>query len=145
MVVLNKNSSNASKSGRNFNSVSKTREPLPAPSRAASNKQAATKRSNENFFSQSIDEGSENLPGLKCFLQIFCLEKKKSRPAWDVKGRLQDMEEQMKSNKNETSLLRNRLIELETQKVQLENTAQQKQQISQEAFGQVDSLRRQLE
>jgi len=54
---------------------------------------------------------------------------KKSRPGWDLKGRLADMEEAMHHQQSESGSLRLLLEQLQKQNVALESTAQEKTQI----------------
>lgn len=75
----------------------------------------------------------------------------KKRPAWDLKGRLQDMEELVQSQGTQRQMLmiqlddyNSRIASLESANNQLSGTVEQKEKIATDASRQIDNLRQRL-
>ena len=75
----------------------------------------------------------------------------KKRPAWDLKGRLQDMETKFQSTVQERqdlmlqmSMYNERIATLENKNTQLSGTVQEKEEHSSSVSKENDTLRRQL-
>ncbi|KAJ8299194.1 hypothetical protein KUTeg_023254 [Tegillarca granosa] len=75
----------------------------------------------------------------------------KKRPAWDLKGRLQDMEELVQSQGTQRQMLmiqlddyNSRIASLESANNQLSGTVEQKEKLATDASRQIDNLRQRL-
>ena len=87
---------------------------------------------------------------MKCF-DNFLGGGSKKRPAWDLKGRLQDMESKFQSTVQERhdlmtqmNMYNERIALLENKNTQLSGTVQEKEQHSSSVSMENDSLRKQL-
>ena len=76
---------------------------------------------------------------------------KKKRPAWDTKGRLEDMEmalgrhlEQNSSLQQQILSSNDRIAQLESMNCQLKGTVEQREQMTTQAHDEIDALRRRL-
>ena len=75
----------------------------------------------------------------------------KKRPAWDTKGRLEDMEvalsrhlEQNSNLQQQISSSNERIAQLESMNCQLKGTVQQREEMTTQARDEIDALRRRL-
>jgi len=75
----------------------------------------------------------------------------KKRPAWDTKGRLEDMEVALSRHLEQNSSLQQqilssneRIAQLESMNCQLEGTVQQREQMTTQARDEIEALRRRL-
>lgn len=75
----------------------------------------------------------------------------KKRPAWDTKGRLEDMEVSLARHLEQNSSLQqqilssnDRIAQLESMNCQLKGTVQQREEMTSQAHDEIDTLRRRL-
>ena len=75
----------------------------------------------------------------------------KKRPAWDTKGRLEDMEVALSRHLEQNSSLQqqilssnDRIAQLESLNCQLKGTVQQREEMTTQARDEIDTLRRRL-
>lgn len=75
----------------------------------------------------------------------------KKRPAWDTKGRLEDMEVALGRHLEQNSNLQqqilssnDRIAQLESMNCQLKGTVQQREEMTSQAHDEIDALRRRI-
>jgi TolA-binding protein len=85
------------------------------------------------------------------FSCCLCVLAAKKRPAWDTKGRLEDMEVAMSRHLVQNTNLQQQILQsnerialLESLNCQLKGTVQQKDEMTSQAHDEIQSLRRRL-